>query len=117
MRIVSAALLLSLCACNYSVADISNVPAHPTYWHDVRPLLYDHCLLCHSSPPDRGAPATFRFDVYADTNGVMGAGNMATSILSEVISQHMPPRVGTSEGVGPNGTALLQNWVNDGAPE
>jgi len=117
MRIIPAALALSICACNYSVMDVASVPDHPTYARDVRPLLYDHCLVCHSSPSARGAPATFRFDVYADNGGVTGAGNMAGAILGDVTSKRMPPGVGGTEGVGPNGAAMLQNWVTDGAPE
>jgi hypothetical protein len=29
----------------------------------------------------------------------------------------MPPGVGSTEGVGPNGAAMLQKWVDNGAPE
>jgi uncharacterized membrane protein len=117
MRSIPAALAVSLCACNYSVMDIASVPDNPTYAHDVRPLLSDHCLVCHSSPPDRGAPSYFRLDVYPDTNGVTGAGNMAVTLLHDVTIKKMPPGVGSTEGVGPNGAAMLQKWVDNGAPE
>jgi len=117
MRIIPAALALFLGACNYSVQDIASVPDHPTYSHDVWYLLYDHCLLCHSSPPSRGAPATSRLDVYADTNGVLGALSMANMILDKSKTGSMPPGVASDEAVGPNGVAMLQKWVDNGCPE
>ena len=115
MRIIPAALALFLFACNYSVQDIASVPDNPTYTHDVRYLLADHCLVCHSSPPNRGAPATFRLDVYADPK-VSGAGLEASVILADVktatgaTSPRMPPNVPSNEHVGPNGVAMLQKW-------
>ncbi len=47
--------VLSACA----KPDITTVPAHPSYELDVKPLLADHCLLCHSHPatPGPGRPA------------------------------------------------------------
>jgi hypothetical protein len=117
MRIIPAALALSLCACNYSVKDIASVPDNPTYTQDVRYLLADHCLVCHGFPPNRGAPASFRLDVYADTNGVPGAQSMAGSVLNDAKSGRMPPGVPSNEQVGPNGVAMLQKWVDNGAPE
>ena len=104
-------------SCNYGVADISGVPDNPTYTRDVYPLFRDHCLLCHSVPPDRGAPSYFRLDVYDDTNGVTGAMNMAGSALGDVKSKRMPPSAKGGEGVGPNGQAMLQKWFDNGSPQ
>jgi uncharacterized membrane protein len=104
-------------SCNYGVADISGVPDNPTYNRDVYPLFRDHCLLCHSSPPDRGAPKYFRLDTYDDSNGVTGAMNMAASALADVKSKRMPPSAKGGEGVGPNGQAMLQKWVDNGTPQ
>ncbi len=122
-----AVTLASASGCTYSIADIGPPPQHPTYNAQVRPLLHDHCLLCHSSPPDRGAPKYFRLDVYADQGQVAGAQTYAGSILSDVLHDepqllpqglvrgpHLMPPGG---GVGPNGKQLLINWFNDGAPE
>ena len=121
MRIMLVGLILPLavpaCGVNYGVQDIASVPDNPTYWQDVRPLLHDHCTLCHGSPPDRGAPATFRLDVYPDTNGLPGVQSMAGSILHDALVKRMPPGVGEVEGIGPNGTAMLQKWVDNGKPE
>jgi hypothetical protein len=117
MRMILPALALLLCACNYSVQDIASVPDNPTYTHDVRYLLADHCLVCHGAPPNRGAPATFRLDVYADTNGVPGAGGMASSILADAKSGRMPPNLPSDERVGSKGVEMLQKWFDNGAPE
>jgi len=72
LRFGLAAVLALAGSCHYGVADIASVPDYPTYAKDVRPLLYDHCLLCHGSSPIRGAPSYFRLDVYDDTDGVFG---------------------------------------------
>ena len=106
-------------SCKYGVDDINGVPENPTYDHDIHPLYADHCLLCHSSPPARGAPSNFRLDVYADTNDVLGAMtmNMFGAALSDVKSNRMPPSAKDGDGVGPNGQAMLQKWVDHGAPQ
>jgi hypothetical protein len=104
-------------SCHYGIADISAVPDKPTYNADVYPLFRDHCLVCHGFPPDRGAPSYFRLDVYDDTNGVPGAMSMAFSALADVKSNRMPPTAKAGEGVGPNGLAMLQKWVDNGTPQ
>jgi len=104
-------------SCHYGVADISAVPDNPTYNRDVYPLYRDHCLLCHSSPPDRGAPSYFRLDAYDTGNGVLGAMDMASSCAGDVTSNKMPPGAKSGDGVGPNGLAMLQKWAANGAPQ
>jgi uncharacterized membrane protein len=80
-------------------------------------LLEDHCLLCHGSPPARGAPDVLRLDVYADTGGIKGAKSEAERMLIRVQTNTMPPAATYGDGVGPNGRQTLQNWVDNGAPE
>ena len=104
-------------SCSYSVNDISAIPDSPTYSRDVFPLYRDHCFVCHSSPPDRGAPSYFRLDVYDTASGVAGAMGMASSALGDVTSKRMPPTAKGGEGVGPNGQAMLQKWVDNGTPQ
>ena len=116
-----AASFIAFCAamlgsCSYAAPDITSVPANPSYARDVRPLLADHCLLCHSSPPDRGAPRTFRLDVYSDTGQVAGAQSFAADVVAQVQSRHMPPGAKSGDGVGPNGQKLLESWLAAGAP-
>jgi len=103
--------------CRYSVDDIPSAPANPTFSHDILALLADHCLLCHSAPPARGAPDVLRLDVYADTGGIKGAKSEAQRMLIRVQTDTMPPGAGTGDGLGPNGRQALQNWVDTGTPE
>lgn len=116
LRFGLAAVLALAGSCHYGVADIASVPDYPTYAKDVRPLLYDHCLLCHGSSPIRGAPSYFRLDVYDDTDDVFGAKTMAFTVLSSVKNVRMPPAAKDGDGIGPNGLALLERWIDQGTP-
>jgi len=111
MRTFGLSLLLFVSACSSGVEDIYSVPPDPTYDKDVRFYLADHCVLCHGSPPNRGAPSSFRLDVYQDP-AKPAAFDMASSILSTVDSGHMPP----GGGLGPKGKEMLRLWVEHGAP-
>ena len=113
MRIIGICLAVLLSACSAGVQDIYSVPPNPTYDNDVRYFLADHCVLCHGSPPDRGAPHTFRLDVYDVPNSTEpGAFVEAGSILADVMSGRMPP----GGGVGPKAKQMLNLWVSQGAP-
>jgi hypothetical protein len=109
------ALLVVTGSCHYGITDIPSVPDHPTYRADVYPVLSDHCLLCHGAAPNRGAPAYFRLDVYDDVGTTLGAQSMAAAIAGDVASGRMPPASPGGDGVGPNGIAMLQKWVDQGA--
>lgn len=111
MRTLGLLVLLFASACTTGVEDIYSVPSDPTYDKDVRFYLADHCVLCHGSPPNRGAPSYFRLDVYQDPDKP-GAFDMAQSILSTATSGSMPP----GGGLGPKGKEMLKLWVDHGAP-
>ena len=82
MRIICVCFVMLSSGCSSAVQDIYSVPQNPTYDSDVRYFLADHCVLCHGSPPNRGAPAKFRLDVYDVPNSTEpGAYAMAGSIL------------------------------------
>lgn len=111
MRTLALCLLL-VSACSTAVKDIYEVPSNPTYDKDVRFYLADHCVLCHGSPPNRGAPSDFRLDVYDVPNSDMpGAYAMRNSIL-RAMDRNMPP----GGGLGPNGKEMMKIWVDNGAP-
>jgi hypothetical protein len=121
MRWVRWAMLLagvSLCyACSFGKPDIATVPDHPTFEADVKPLLADHCLLCHGYPAKRGAPTDFRLDVYhSDVSGVDGAGTNPRRWVDSVEDDEMPPAARWGDGVGSNGKELLRRWLASGAP-
>jgi hypothetical protein len=110
-------VLTTVASCHYSASDLVYVPEHPTFQRDVYPLFSDHCLLCHGSPPNRGAPSTFRLDVYDDTDGVLGANTYGEVALYDIEKGKMPPAAKDGEGVGPNGILMLQRWIADGKPK
>ncbi|HEY0838640.1 MAG TPA: hypothetical protein VGD74_00500 [Vulgatibacter sp.] len=138
LPLVAAASLAAFVACDFSVPDIAEVPENPTWERDVKPLLADHCTLCHGSPPNRGAPGDFRLDVYDspgrtvplqgsrrgrddddDDRGrdrLKGAYEMADDIVDEIEDGEMPPAAAWGDGVGPNGRAMLRRWLEQGAP-
>jgi hypothetical protein len=111
------ALALAASACSFGKPDIASAPAHPTYEVDVHPLLADHCLLCHGYPATRGAPTSFRLDVYLSPNSTPGAQKECRRFVQSVESDKMPPSALWGDGVGPNGKALLQNWLSDNCPD
>ena len=112
--LAASALALTMAACSFGKPDIAEVPAHPTFEIDVKPLLADHCLLCHDYPAKRGAPGNFRLDVYDSTNGVRAARSEADKFIKSIDEDEMPPSALWGDGVGPNGKALLHNWQADG---
>lgn len=103
-------------SCHYAASDPVYVPDHPGYEEDIHPLFSDHCLLCHGHPANRGAPGTFRLDVYDDTDGIAGALSYGRTALYDVQSKKMPPAANDGEGVGGNGILILQRWIADGLP-
>ncbi len=111
-----AILAWSLAACSFGKADLATVPPHPTFEDDVKPFLADHCLLCHGYPATRGAPTTFRLDVYA-ADVVPGAYDERARFIQSNNNGKMPPGAAWGDGVGPNGKAMLQNWATDGYPQ
>jgi hypothetical protein len=120
------AIVAAVASCHYSSPDLTYVPDNPGYQEDVHPLFSDHCLVCHSHPADRGAPNSFRLDVYDDTDGISGAYNNGEIALGDIKSRRMPPAArGQScavadpscEGVGPNGILMLQRWIDNGKPK
>ncbi len=122
MKLSVAVIAMTLLgSCHYGVRDISSVPDNPTFTRDIYPFYVDHCLVCHSSPPDRGAPGYFRLDVYADVDAgdhsVAGAQSMASTALHDVQIGKMPPEASHGDGIGPNGLQMLQKWVDNSAPQ
>jgi hypothetical protein len=110
-------LAVGLSGCDFGVPDISSVPANPTFDADVKPLLDDHCNLCHGKNESYGAPGNFRLDVYDNVGSTAGAKAMARSIVEEVDEDSMPPAAEWGDGMGPNGKKLLKRWVEQGSPE
>ncbi len=117
--VVLATIALATTACSFGKPDIATVPDHPTFEIDVKPLLADHCLLCHGYPAKRGAPTNFRLDVYDPPAGTTtpAAHQEAERFIGSIQDDKMPPAAAWGDGVGPNGKKMLQNWQNDGYPD
>lgn len=115
-RILTFLFMTVVASCHYASSDLVYVPDNPGYNEDVHPLFSDHCLVCHGHPADRGAPNTFRLDVYDDTDGIPGAFTYGELALSDIQIKRMPPAAKDGDGVGPNGLLMLQHWVEQGKP-
>jgi hypothetical protein len=116
-RVGVFAWALTISACSFGKPDIATVPAHPTFEINVKPLLADHCLLCHADPATRGAPTSFRLDVYTSPDGLPAAHQEAGRFIQSIDNGKMPPSALWGDGVGPNGKAMLQNWKTDSYPD
>jgi hypothetical protein len=110
-------MAVAIPACSFGKPDIATVPAHPTFEIDVKPLLTDHCLLCHSYPATRTAPTSFRLDVYKTPDGFPAAYQEASRSIRSIQDDKMPPSAAWGDGVGPNGKKMLQNWAADAYPD
>lgn len=94
----------------------------PTWNDDIQQLLATNCAICHTDPPQNGAPSTFRLDRYdrAEAGDRDGAFDKRTRILARAVNNDpsaMPPSFApvTSPLVAGN-KALLQRWIDAGAP-
>jgi hypothetical protein len=111
-------LAIFVAGCGASPAvDADADPSAPTYYRDVRPLLAEHCVGCHSD----GGGAPFALD---DAAAVREHGPMIAFVTERRI---MPPWPADSSGacqthVGARrlpdeAIALLGEWVAHGMPE
>jgi hypothetical protein len=114
---VLATMALAASACSFGRPDIATAPDHPTFEIDVKPLLVDHCLLCHGYPATRNAPTSFRLDVYTSPDGMPAAYQEANRFVRSIQDDKMPPSAKWGDDVGPNGKKILQNWATDGYPD
>lgn len=102
--------------CGFAVADLSSVPANPTWEGDVKPYLADHCLVCHGDRARRGADSFFRLDVFnlddpANSDEKLGACDMRSGIYQRAVVRESMPPVWLGEGLGPNGKEMLRRWI------
>jgi hypothetical protein len=102
--------------CDFAKPDIATVPDNPTFATDIKPILDDHCNLCHGAKPNRGARSRFRLDSYEDKDGRRGAASMAQRVLDSVDRDEMPPAAAWGDGVGPNAKQAIRLWVEHGSP-
>lgn len=110
---LAAAVAMAACG-DFSVPDSTSVPDRPTWNNSVQQVLSDHCVNCHGTDPNRGAPGDFRLDVYESTGGKRGAAEMAQETAEVVGEGEMPPGPGAQ--LGPNDKKILEEWARTGTP-
>ncbi|MGC2333818.1 MAG: tetratricopeptide repeat protein [Candidatus Acidiferrales bacterium] len=98
-------------------------PAHPTFAHDVAPIIYQHCASCHHSTQ------TGRLALCANNAFSLLSYNDVKESASEIFqatrSREMPPWLpehGYGDFVGEYRLSdaeirILSEWARDGAPE
>ena len=89
--------------------------ASPTYYHDVRPILQKHCVVCHVA----GGIAPMSFDTYESTH------RYALIIRTVTQDKSMPPafavplagQVANNPALTSTELAILADWANAKAPQ
>ncbi|HWO23558.1 MAG TPA: hypothetical protein VNO30_32680 [Kofleriaceae bacterium] len=100
------------------------VPASPTYFDDVQPILRANCVRCHGAVPSDPKIAKFRLDRYVKDDAATfdvwdyaqaGAGADAPMLRVAVDLQTpaMPPDYALTE----RQREILTRWVEQGAPK
>ena len=98
-------------------------PGGPDFARDVRPLLADHCFLCHG-PDGETREADLRLDrresAFADRGGyaaVVPGDPGASELYRRVTDEHDPmPPPGVDDGLTAAEKELLRRWIEEGAP-
>ncbi len=84
-------------------------PMDVSYEGNIRSIVQNNCILCHSDPPVNGAPMPLT--TYAALRNAVETRGLLTRINS--ISNPMPPT-----GLLPDAPRdLIQAWVDQGFPE
>lgn len=100
------------------------VPASPTYFDDVQPILRANCVRCHGAVPSDPKIAKFRLDRYVKDDAATfdawdyaqaSAGDAAPMIrvAVDLESPAMPPDYALTE----RQREILARWVMQGAPK
>ncbi len=97
--------------------DTTSSPASVTFWQDVAPVLYEHCVACHQA----GGAAPFPLDTYQD------ASDWSMAIAASVQDRRMPPWLVVDDGscgdfrdshwLDQDTVDLIAAWVDEGAAE
>lgn len=127
-RAVIGAILVGLAAVLYgSQADSSGTRAAPPTWQeDIRPIFERHCVMCHgdASMLPQGVPNGLRLDTYESVMQgsnyfpVVQPGEPENSTLVAVVRNGtMPPRNYPIPPLTDSQIAVIEAWVEAGAPE
>lgn len=108
-------LIVALAACG------GDVPANPTYFTDVQPLLRANCVRCHGADPTDPKIAKFRLDRYVKNDTATfdvydyasGTDPAMIRVAVDQQSPAMPPDYALSD----RQKEILSRWVMQGAPK
>jgi hypothetical protein len=105
------AILVVLAACG------ADVPANPTYFADVQPILRANCARCHGADPSDSKIAKYRLDRYVknDTQ-TLDAFDYAQAIHDHAVD-HMAPAMPPDYELTTRQMDILAAWVASGAPK
>ncbi|MBI4822532.1 MAG: hypothetical protein HY791_40100 [Deltaproteobacteria bacterium] len=94
----------------------------PTWTREIRELMATNCAICHTDPPQNGAPEGFRFDRYdrAEAGGTHdGAFEKRERILARAVRNEpkpMPPSTApVPSPLSDVNKQLLERWIEAGA--
>jgi Flp pilus assembly protein TadD len=116
MVIRSVHVLVAVCAvvatqCSRPSPEISR----PTFTATIAPILYEHCVTCHS--PGQSAP--FSLLTYADAQprASLVAGAVQSRLMPPWLPDHVDPTFVGERRLTDDQIALIQQWARTGAPE
>lgn len=93
------------------------IPAQPTWFGDVQPLLLANCGRCHGADPAEARLGAFRLDRYVQADdATLDAWDYRDAILSSAVERNepvMPPTHALTE----RQRELLSRWHREGAPK
>ncbi|NVB84163.1 MAG: hypothetical protein HOV81_37655 [Kofleriaceae bacterium] len=105
-----ALLLLTIAAC-------ADVPASPTYFTDVQPILRANCARCHGGDPIEPTVAKYRLDRYVkDDATTLDAYDYAASIVDHTVA-HVAPAMPPDYALTDRQQEILTRWLANGAPK
>lgn len=95
------------------------VPAEPTWFDDVQPIVRANCSRCHGADPIEPSVAAFRLDRYVagdDSTVFYDAYDFAQRI-AEVAADHDSPAMPPDYSLSERQREILRRWVASGAPK
>ncbi len=85
MKLVAhAALIVTFAACG------GDVPAKPTWFSDVQPIVRSNCARCHGADPIEPAVAGYRLDRYVGNDPAFDAADYVDSIVRHAVEHEAP---------------------------
>ena len=92
------------------------VPTRPAYVPDIQRITYNHCAVCHTVPPQHGAPDFYDFTQYDDDSaGKQGVFNAGCIIKQRAVNGNpsfMPPA--GQVPLTPDERETIARWAEDG---